>query len=324
MVSNRRKFLANSIAGFGLLAGASRLLGQAFDHAIIGSYTSIPGYGLVQAIELIRQLGFQTIEMHPMGVAEPRPGLSPGFQFDRLSEEERRKIKSAVAGFRHVSTHLPFADLHCFSAYEPIAEFSVKQIDIALKASAYIGAEVATIHAQAPRQQTLEQIWPVMLERFRRWGDIAKEAGLRLAIETGYPRSVRDYVRLIQGIDHESVGATIDVGHQGGYAELVSRVRPEERGTPKGIKAYNDVTHEIIDRLGPKVFHFHVHDIEPDTWEEHKPLYYGFVDYPLLLRKLREIRYTGLLVFELVGPASERSKHLADSKRKLEEYLAEA
>ncbi len=232
MVSNRRKFLANSIAGFGLLAGASRLLGQAFDHAIIGSYTSIPGYGLVQAIELIRQLGFQTIEMHPMGVAEPRPGLSPGFQFDRLSEEERRKIKSAVAGFRHVSTHLPFADLHCFSAYEPIAEFSVKQIDIALKASAYIGAEVATIHAQAPRQQTLEQIWPVMLERFRRWGDIAKEAGLRLAIETGYPRSVRDYVRLIQGIDHESVGATIDVGHQGGYAELVSRVRPEERGTP--------------------------------------------------------------------------------------------
>ena len=67
-----------------------------------------------------------------------------------------------------------------------------------------------------------------------------------------------------------------------------------------------------------------MHDIEPETWKEHKPLYYGFVDYPRLLRKLREIRYTGLLVFELVGPASERSKHLADSKRKLEEYLAEA
>ena len=120
MVSNRRKFLANSIAGFGLLAGASRLLGQAFDHAIIGSYTSIPGYGLDQAIELIRQLGFQTIEMHPMGVAEPRPGLSPGFQFDRLSEEERRKIKSAVAGFRHVSTHLPFADL---TGTSPLSKF---------------------------------------------------------------------------------------------------------------------------------------------------------------------------------------------------------
>ncbi len=324
MLSNRRKFLLNSLASLGLAQGVSRLLGQTLDPAIVGSYTSIPGYGLDQAIELIRQLGFQTIEMHPMGVADPRPGLSPGFQFDRLSEEERRKVKSAVAGFRHVSTHLPFSDLHYFSPFEPIAEFSVKQIDIALEASAYIGAELANIHAQKAAQQTLEQIWPVMLQRFRRWGDIAKKAGLRLAIETGYPRSVRNFVRLIQEIDHESVGATIDVGHQSRYAELVSRVKPEERGTPKGIKAYNDVTHEIIDRLGPKVFHLHVHDIEPDTWKEHKPLYHGFVDYPRLIKKLRKIGYTGLLVFEIVGPASERGKHLSDSKRKLEEYLAGA
>lgn len=324
MISNRRRFLLQSLAGFGWLAGAKGSSGQTFDASIIGSSTSFPGYSLDRAIEAIRQLGFQTIEIHPTGVPNPKPHLFPGFQFDRLSEPEKHQIKSTLAGFRHVSTHLPWVDLHYFSSYEPIAEFSVRQIDIALEASAYIGAEIATLHAQSSALQTLEQAWPVMIERFRRWGNMAKKGGFRLAIETGYPRSVRDYVRLIQEVDHDYVGATVDVGHQNRFIELVSRIKPEERGTPKGIKAYNDLTVEIIDRLGPKVFHLHVHDIEPDTWKEHKPLYYGFVDYPRLIRTLRRIDYKGLLVFELRGPASEKGKYLTDSKRTLEKYLAEA
>ena len=32
----------------------------------------------------------------------------------------------------------------------------------------------------------------------------------------------------------------------------------------------------------------HVHDIEPDTWAEHKPLVHGFVDYPRLVAKLAQ------------------------------------
>ena len=112
----------------------------------------------------------------------------------------------------------------------------------------------------------------MLISNFRRWGDIARDHGFRLSIETGYPASVRDFVRLIHEIEHEYVGATIDVGHQKDYAELVARVKPHDRGTPEGIRAYNDVTHEIIDQLGPKVFHMHVHDIEPGTWAEHKPL----------------------------------------------------
>ena len=323
MIANRRIFLSQSLAGVGLLAGANRLVGKAFDPSIIGA-AGILGYGLYQAIELIRELGFQTIEIHPMGVPEPTPRRTPGFQFDRISGDERRKIKSALTSFRHVSTHLPFKDLHYFSPFVPIAEFSVKQIDIALEASAYIGAEIAVIHPQPASGLTLQQYWTRMLRHFRRWGDIAEKAGIRLALETGYPNSVDDYVRLIKEIGHEHVGATIDVGHQDRYVELQRKVKPEERGTPEGIKAYNDLTHEIIDQLGTKVFHFHVHDIEPDTWREHKPLHYGFVDYPRLIKKLRKIGYRGLLVFEISGPASEMGKYLADGKRKLEKYLSES
>ena len=110
-------------------------------------------------------------------------------------------------------------------------------------------------------------------------------------------------------------------GTRRNYAELTARVKPEQRGTPEGIRAYNDVTLQIIDELGAKVFHMHVHDIEPNTWAEHKPLVHGFVDYPRLIAKLRQIDYQGLLIFEIGGPVDELTGFFRDAKAKLEEYI---
>ena len=67
-----------------------------------------------------------------------------------------------------------------------------------------------------------------------------------------------------------------------------------------------------------------IHDIEPNTWREHKPLIYGFVDYPRLIRRLREIKYEGVLVFEIGGPPEEMPIYLADAKRKLDGYLIDS
>jgi len=101
----------------------------------------------------------------------------------------------------------------------------------------------------------------------------------------------------------------------------VKRAAPEKRATPEAIRAYNDTTHAIIDQLGDKIFHFHVHDIDPQTWREHKPIGTGFVDYPRLFRKLRQMNYQGLLVLEIGAPAAEMRHHLAQNKRLLERYL---
>ena len=70
----------------------------------------------------------------------------------------------------------------------------------------------------------------------------------------------------------------MDVGRQKSYAELVAMVKPQDNGTPEGIRAHNDVSDQIIDELGSKIVHMHVRDIEPDIWAEHKPLEDGFVD----------------------------------------------
>ena len=103
-----------------------------------------------------------------------------------------------------------------------------------------------------------------------------------------HPTSVDDFVRLVQEVDHDWGGAALDVGHQGRFEELVKKVKPKDRGTAEGIKAYNDLKLELVDRLGAKLIHLHVHDIEPNTWREHKPLIYGFIDYARLIQRLRE------------------------------------
>ena len=65
-----------------------------------------------------------------------------------------------------------------------------------------------------------------------------------------------------------------------------------------------------------------VHDIDPATWREHQPLVHGFIDYPRLLSKLREIRYPGVLIFELMGEGEKMPEYLRESKQKLDGYLA--
>ncbi len=279
---------------------------------MLGANTAIDGYGLLQAVNKIRELGFPAIEIHTMGEPEPRAGRFPGFQFDRLTTRQRDEIKSALAGFERVTAHLPYTGLNYMADAE-----AVKTVEIAMEGAAFFGGTLAVLHPQPLPGAELEARWAEYLKRFRGWGDRARNLGLRLALETGYPRSVRGFVRLIREIAHESVGATIDVGHQSRYEELITRVKPEDRATPAGIGAYNDTTMAIVERLGSKVFHFHVHDIDPQTWQEHKPLVHGFVDYPGLAAALRKSGYAGLWMLELGGAAEDLPRYLREAKARL-------
>ena len=234
------------------------------------------------------------------------------------------RIRKALGGFKAVTTHLPYTGLDYMSASGEVRESSVRTVETAMEATAFFGATVAVLHPQPLPEGTLDATWPRYLDRFRRWGDRARKLGFRIALETGYPRSVRDFVRLVKEIDHDSVGATIDVGHQSRYAELVARVKPEERATPEGIKAYNETTFAIVEGLGAKVFHFHVHDIDPATWKEHQPLSTGFVDYPRLFQILRRINYQGLLILEISGRGTEMKSLLADNKHQLEALVSKS
>ena len=278
------------------------------------------GYGFYQAVDALRRIGFTTIEIHAMGALDAKPEKFPGFEFDDIAEADRRRMLKALEGFSHVTVHLPYIGLNPFSLERPVAESSRRVIRTALNGAAHFGCELAVLHVIAPKGRPWEEAKPAVVRQIREWGDVAGARRFKIGIETGFPSSVPDFVGLIKEIAHDAVGCTIDVGHQKSYKELAG-VKPEDRGTPMTTRAYNDVTHAIIDGLREKIFHFHVHDIDPPTWKEHYPMGTGFVDYPRLIAKLKQIDYRGLLVLEISGSGSEIEAHLIDSKRRLEAFL---
>jgi sugar phosphate isomerase/epimerase len=313
LILSRREFLLGSFA--------AALRGAAIDKNIVGANTAMDGYGLFAALEALARLKFKVVEIHPMGIPEATPGKFPGFQFDRISAEEKQRIKKSLTPFQRVTTHLPYSGLGPFHKDSQKREESLRTMQIALDATAFFGAELAVLHVVAPAGWTIEEARPSMIRQIREWGDFAAAHGFKIAIETGYPASVAEFSALLNGIDHRAIGCTIDVGHQRAYKELVARVTPEQRGTPEGIRAYNDTTHAIIDSLPGKIWHFHVHDVDPLTWQEHRPLGTGFVDYPRLIAKLRKMNYDGVLMLEIAAPGSKIEEYLADSKRRIEAYL---
>ena len=323
MEVNRRSALAGisgaALAATELAVGATR---HAFVPHVLGANTAVTGYGLFEAIRLVQRLGFKTIEVQNLnGVPTPTPGQFPGIRLQESSKGVKARIKDALAGFDFITTHLPYQGLEYTAPDGEASRAAVSTLEAALDATAFVGAKIGVLHPKPAPGLSLKDIWPIMIKRFRHWGDMAQQRGFRLALETGYPLSVAEFVRLIREIDHENVGATLDVGHQGRYRELTARVAPEERATPAGIRAYNDTNLELIERLGDKLIHLHIHDIDPKSWKEHKPLIHGFIDYPRLLAKLRETKYGGVLVFEIGGPAEEMPRRLTDAKRQLERFL---
>jgi len=78
----------------------------------------------------------------------------------------------------------------------------------------------------------------------------------------------------------------------------------------------------IAEQLGKRVWNYHVHDVDPATWVEHKPLVHGFVDYPRLFALMRRQRYDGVLLMEIGGPAAELPGHLREAGRKLKSWQA--
>ncbi len=283
---------------------------------IVGANTAIQGAAFFEAIDIVQGLGFRTLEvLLVLGRLEATPDQHPGFRFNELTGEQKEKIRAALMPFDQVTVHLPFSGSYML----PDEDNAVADLEISIEATGFMGAKVAVLHPQ-PRGTKLEENRQTVIERTRKWGSMAADRGFQIACETSVPPSIPGLVRFIEEINHDNVGVTLDVGHQSGFEEL-SHIKPEEYGTPERIKAYNDVNVKIVETLGDKLFHLHVHDIEPHTWNEHKPLVHGFIDYPRLLSALRRIRYPGVLIFEIGGEGDKMPDYLRDSKQKLDGYL---
>ncbi len=102
---NRRTCLATSAA---LLTNQTASWADfQFPKHFIGANTAINGYGFSGAIDLLRDLGFRTIEIRNLvGDPEPTAGKFPGFRWEQADDEFQNRIKKALYAFELISTHL--------------------------------------------------------------------------------------------------------------------------------------------------------------------------------------------------------------------------
>lgn len=321
---DRRQFLAfalGSAACGGSQPPPAATPEQAFRFVphVVGANTAITGYGMFEVLETLRDIGFQTVEMQSfVGTLEPTPGEFPGFPFDQLSDEDKERVRTAFEPFEHVTVHLPYDESMPY--IDPNDTHGAQVTETCLEGAAYLGAKLAVLHPQ-PRGTDLEANWDTAVERIRGWGAFAADRGVRLAVETGAPNSLAKLTRFLDEISQDNVGVTLDVGHQAGYEEL-AHIPESDYATPEAIQAYNDLNVRIVETLGDKLIHLHTHDIEPETWAEHKPLIHGFIDYPRLIASLRKIEYGGVLTFEIGGDPEKMPEYLREGKEKMEAWIA--
>ena len=281
------------------------------DKQQLGSNTaSLAGYSLFDAIDTIQGMGFATIELLAFCNARHSIGNLAGFWFSKLSEAEKNTLKDEMASFYGIAIHAPFIDIPLITYNEAVQQLSIAQICEAIDAANFLGGSLVTIHLNSKTSYQLHEYWDEMILVSRFLGDYADGRNVRIGIETGFPPKVDDFVRLITDIDHDAVGANIDVGH------LTGSVDNELRGTDKGCEVYNDNLTELISRLGKKVYHLHLHDVRASDWRDHRQAGTGIIDFHRLFAVLNSFDYTGLMTFELEEQQEEDA--LRQSKKHIE------
>jgi len=270
------------------------------------STASLPNRDLLAAIEKGRAMGFASVELLAFDGARHSQGRLAGFWFDELDEAQREQLRDAVADFAGLSTHAPFLNVPLFTHNPGLRREARRQIEVALEATSYLDGAVSAVHVNAQPFLTPRDYWTEMLDTFRELGDLAASLGVRIGIETGYPNTAADYVGLIWDIDHDCVGACIDVGH------IVAYLPRALRGTPEGIAAFNDTLMAVVEELREKVFQVHLHDVRANDFRDHRAAGRGIIDFDRLFRYLHRSGFDGPMAFELEEPDVEEA--LAESK----------
>lgn len=303
MLIERRRFLSAALASAGAACAAAlrQSDGDVSLRRLGASTACLAGMPLLDAMAEIARLGFGTIEMIAYAGARHSVGEIPGFDYARSSARERERVFEATRRFRHISAHLPFQDLSLFSSDRAAREAGLERLRHAIDGLAYLKGELGVMHIGWPEKgKRYRDIWMPMVETLRMLGDYAAARGIRIGIETMQPDSVREYVDLVHAAEHPAIGATIDTGHIRGSADI--GLPAGRRATEEGRTRFNDVLNTLVATLAGRIFHFHLSDVRPSDWADHRTIGSGIVDFDRLFTTVRKVGYGKLFVFELEEP----------------------
>ncbi len=234
-------------------------------------------------------------ELHAFEVWADHPHAHP----DEVSPEMRTKLRRALAPFTRVSVHGPLGNASLASINPGIWRESLRQHVAAVELAHDIGARVLVTHPGDLRDPRFAgEFMRLSVEALGALARRAEELDVTLAVEncgpyhSGIDRTAADLAELLSRVASPKLAVCLDVGHG----------------------AVNRNTAEIVELLGAKIVHLHVHD-NHGTRDEHLPMGRGTIDFEVLAPVLR--RFDGMAIAEIVweAGASESSKQLLDAAR---------
>ncbi|MDD2709522.1 MAG: sugar phosphate isomerase/epimerase [Verrucomicrobiae bacterium] len=279
---------------------------------------SLPVRSVWDAVKTVRRMGLRSIELMPFWGENWVHGYLPGFWFDDFSSLEKARFRKELADFSHVSTHAPFVNTPLFTFNRGIKQEVMRQIKNCIKVTEILGGEMITVHANAKSPFLgVKGYWRDMVDAFRELGDFGAKKGVKIGIETMFPKKVRQYVDLIFDVGHPFVGATIDVGHISYY------IHERLHRTPAGEEKFNRYLGQMLAELDRKVFHLHLHNVRRKDWRDHLSVTSGIIDYVKLFQALKRIEYDRLMILEFGGSSEQVIRWTHESKSRIETLMLE-
>jgi hexulose-6-phosphate isomerase len=292
---NRRQFL-RSAAALALAsqarAGRKPKLKKAVKYGMIGA-----GATPWEKFELIKRIGFDGVEMD-----------SPDSTLDKAEVVAARNATGIVIHGVVDSTH--WTVRHSDPRQE-VRNQALKDLQTALRDAKTYGADTVLLVPGAVRDaksENYDRVWERSTEQVKKAIPLAKELGVRIAIETVWNNFIttpEQLVKYVDQFDTPMVGAYLDCGNVVKY------------GVPPA---------EWVRRLGRRLQKLDVKAYSKARAAEKKKEYAGFEvgigdgdeDWPEVLKALDEVGYTGWATAE-VGSGGEA--HLRDVAARMNRVL---
>lgn len=188
-------------------------------------------------------------------------------------------------GFKY-TLHCPFADINIASPSKPMLNAGLKRLKQSMSYANALNVELWVLH---PGQKTgispfyPEQDWRQQTQSIRQLHEVAKDFGLRIAIENvpqkygAIMKTPEDFQRLYKETGLTDIGIVLDIGH----ANLTNQIQPFLQQFPDRIK------------------HLHLSDNMGET-DEHLGIGYGKIDWQQLTAQLKNMRFEGIIMIESV------------------------
>ena len=228
-----------------------------------------------------------------------------GFWWRELSEADRHDLKRRLSVFDCVTVHAAHQELCYFSINPHVRDESLSQIYEAIDCAERLGGSVVTIHIMRKPRVIESEAFDEMVALYRQFGDYAGSRGVMVGLENAsFPFTAEYYLDLVAACDHPAVGATLDVGH---VACWFDRTRP---ATEAEVDQYNVLLEQLVRGLGDRLVHVHLHDVDRETWKDHKAPGTGIVDCRRLLSNLHGSGYKRQILLEYAtADIQERIRH---------------